>query len=107
MTSLVVALLEAARHLGQVRLFGPLLAGNATEALVALGGWDQADQVSREALETAPSDAASVRPLLARAALELGPGDLDAAGARGHHRGSAGPPGVDLLPLASRPGRRP
>jgi hypothetical protein len=74
MTSLVVALLEAARHLGQVRLFGPLLAGNATEALVALGGWDQADQVSREALETAPSDAASVRPLLAPGCAGAGPG---------------------------------
>jgi DNA-binding CsgD family transcriptional regulator/tetratricopeptide (TPR) repeat protein len=74
--------LDEARHLGLTRLFGPLLAGNATEALLALGGWDQADQVSREALETAPSDAASVRLLLARAALELGLGDLDAAEAR-------------------------
>ena len=74
--------LDEARHLGLARLFGPLLAGNATEALLALGRWDQADQVSREALETAPSDAASVRLLLARAALELDLGDLDAAQAR-------------------------
>jgi tetratricopeptide (TPR) repeat protein len=74
--------LDEARHLSLARLFGPLLAGNATEALLALGGWDQADQVSREALETAPSDAASVRLFLARAALELDLGDLDAAEAR-------------------------
>jgi tetratricopeptide (TPR) repeat protein len=71
-----------ARRLGLARSYGPLLAGNATEALVALGRWDQADQVSREGLETAPSDAASAHLPLARAALELGRGDLDRAEAR-------------------------
>jgi ATP/maltotriose-dependent transcriptional regulator MalT len=74
--------LGEARRLGLARAFGPFLACNATEALVALGRWDQAEQVSRQALETTPSDAVSVHLLLARAALELGRGDLDAAQAR-------------------------
>jgi DNA-binding CsgD family transcriptional regulator len=73
---------DQARRLGLTRFNGPLLAGNATEALVALGRWDQAEQVSRQALETAPSDAGSAVLPLARAALELNLGDLDAAQAR-------------------------
>jgi len=74
--------LQQARRLGLTRSYGPSLAGNATEALVALGRWDQAEQVSREALESASYDAASVSLTLVRAALELGRGDLDAAQAR-------------------------
>jgi DNA-binding CsgD family transcriptional regulator len=74
--------IEEAHRMGLTRAFGPFLACNATEALVALGRWDQAEQVSRQGLETAPSDAVSVPLLLARAALELGRGDLDAAQAR-------------------------
>jgi DNA-binding CsgD family transcriptional regulator len=74
--------LQEARRLGMVRSYGPLLACNATEALVALGRWDQAERVSREGLEGASSDATSVPVLLLRAALELGRGDLDAAEAR-------------------------
>jgi DNA-binding CsgD family transcriptional regulator len=74
--------IQQARRLGLVRSYGPGLAGNATDALVALGRWDQAEQVSRDALETTLSDAASVSLTLARAALELGRGDLDAAQAR-------------------------
>jgi ATP/maltotriose-dependent transcriptional regulator MalT len=72
--------IQQARRLGLARSYGPVLA--ATEALVALGRWDQADQASREALESAPSDAVSVHLPLARAALELGLGDLDTAQAR-------------------------
>jgi DNA-binding CsgD family transcriptional regulator/tetratricopeptide (TPR) repeat protein len=75
--------LREAHRLGLARAYGPLLACNATEALVALGRWDQAEQVSREALETDPSDVGRAHYLpLARAALELGRGDLDAAQAR-------------------------
>jgi DNA-binding CsgD family transcriptional regulator/tetratricopeptide (TPR) repeat protein len=75
--------IDEARRLGLIRIsYGPLLAGNATEALLALGRWDQAERVSRQALETAPSDPASAPLPLARAALELGLGDLDAAPAR-------------------------
>jgi DNA-binding CsgD family transcriptional regulator len=74
--------LSEARRLGLTHSFGPLLAGNATEALAALGRWDQAEQLSRQALETAPSHVASVHLSLARATLELGLGDLDAAEAR-------------------------
>jgi DNA-binding CsgD family transcriptional regulator/tetratricopeptide (TPR) repeat protein len=74
--------LGEARRVGLGRSFGPDLAGNATEALVALGRWDQAEQVSREALELAPSDAAWVNLPLVRAALDLGRGDLDAAEAQ-------------------------
>jgi DNA-binding CsgD family transcriptional regulator/tetratricopeptide (TPR) repeat protein len=73
---------QQARHLGLARLYGPLLAHVATEALVALGRWDQAEQLSREGLETSPSGPAYVALPLARAALELGLGDLDAAQAR-------------------------
>jgi DNA-binding CsgD family transcriptional regulator/tetratricopeptide (TPR) repeat protein len=75
--------IQQAHRLGLARAYGPLLACNATEALVALGRWDQADQVSREALETAPSDVGWAHHLLlARAALELSRGDLDRAEAR-------------------------
>jgi DNA-binding CsgD family transcriptional regulator/tetratricopeptide (TPR) repeat protein len=74
--------LEEARRLGLVRFYGPLLAGNATEALAALGRWDQAEQVSRQGLEAAPTDAVSLPLLCSRAVLELGRGDLDAAQAR-------------------------
>jgi tetratricopeptide (TPR) repeat protein len=55
---------------------------HATEALLALGRWDQAEQVSREGLETSPSGPAHIALPLWRAALELGLGDLDAAQAR-------------------------
>jgi ATP/maltotriose-dependent transcriptional regulator MalT len=74
--------IKQARRLGLARHFQPILTGNATEALLALGRWDQAEQVSRQALETTPSDAVSVHLSLARAALELGRGDLDRAQAR-------------------------
>jgi DNA-binding CsgD family transcriptional regulator/tetratricopeptide (TPR) repeat protein len=74
--------LQQARRLGLAHFNGPLLACNATQALVALGRWDQAEQVSREALATAPSDPASAGLPLVRAALELGRGDLDPAQAR-------------------------
>jgi DNA-binding CsgD family transcriptional regulator/tetratricopeptide (TPR) repeat protein len=81
----VVALdgIQQGRRLGMARSYGlPDLATNATEALVALGRWDEAEQVSREGLQAARSDAAYVALPLARAALELGRGDLDSAEAR-------------------------
>jgi DNA-binding CsgD family transcriptional regulator len=82
--AVVVALdgIGEARRLGLARFHGPILACIATEALVALGRWDQAEQVSRQGLEVAPSAAASASLSLARTALELGLGDLDAAEVR-------------------------
>jgi DNA-binding CsgD family transcriptional regulator/tetratricopeptide (TPR) repeat protein len=74
--------IQQARRLGLARLYGPLLAHVATDALLALGRWGQAEQLSREGLETSPSGPAYVALPLARAALELGLGDLDAAQAR-------------------------
>jgi ATP/maltotriose-dependent transcriptional regulator MalT len=74
--------IQEAHRLGMARSYGPYLACNATEAMVALGRWDQAEQVSRQGLEAAPTDAVSVPLLCARAVLELGRGDLDAAQAR-------------------------
>ena len=75
--------LEEARRLGLARSYGrPDLACNATEALVALGRWQEADRVSREALETVPTGPAFLALPLARVALELGLGDLDSAEAR-------------------------
>jgi ATP/maltotriose-dependent transcriptional regulator MalT len=74
--------IQQARRLGLARHFQPILTGNAIVALVALGRWDQAEQVSREGLETSPSGPAYVALPLARAVLELGRGDLDAAQAR-------------------------
>jgi DNA-binding NarL/FixJ family response regulator len=73
---------QQAQALGLARSYGPLLAYNATEALVALGRWNQAERVSRGGLEVAASDATLAPVLLLRAALELGRGDLDAAEAR-------------------------
>jgi tetratricopeptide (TPR) repeat protein len=48
--AVVVALdgIQEARRLGLARFYGSFLACNATEALVALGRWDQAEQVSRQ-----------------------------------------------------------
>ncbi len=72
--------IQQAHRLGQARqrrAAGSV--ADATAALMALGRWDQADQVSRKGLETIPSNATSVAVLLARATLELGLGDLDAA----------------------------
>jgi len=82
--AVVVALdgLRQARRLGLVRGNGPVLAANATEALRALGRWDQAEQISREGLEISPSGPAYSALPVDRAALDLGLGDLDAAQAR-------------------------
>ena len=82
--AVVVALdgIGEARRLGLARRSGPILACNATVALVALGRWDQAERVSREGLEGAPPDAASLDLPLARVTLELGLGEFDAAAAR-------------------------
>jgi DNA-binding CsgD family transcriptional regulator/tetratricopeptide (TPR) repeat protein len=74
--------LRQAHRLGLVRVNGPVLAANATEALLALGRWDQAEQVSRQGLETSPSGVGYNALPVDRAALELGRGDLDAAQAR-------------------------
>jgi ATP/maltotriose-dependent transcriptional regulator MalT len=79
--------IQQARRLGLTAFFGPDLACNAAQALVALGRWDQAEQVSRDGLALVELDrvAASTGPAdlsLARAALELGRGDLDSAEAR-------------------------
>jgi DNA-binding CsgD family transcriptional regulator len=82
--AVVVALdgIRQARRLGLAHYNGPLLAASATEALLALGRWDLAWQLSREALEASPSGPAHIALPLWRAALELGLGDLDAAQAR-------------------------
>jgi tetratricopeptide (TPR) repeat protein len=55
-----------------------MFACNATDALFALGRWDEAGRISGEALELAPSNPASVNLPMARAALDLGLGNLDA-----------------------------
>jgi DNA-binding CsgD family transcriptional regulator len=74
--------LQQARRLGLVHRNGSILASNATEALLALGRWDQAEQVSREGLEIGLSGPAHIALSLWRSALELGLGDLDAAEVR-------------------------
>jgi DNA-binding CsgD family transcriptional regulator/tetratricopeptide (TPR) repeat protein len=72
--------IQRARRTGMHR-FLPVgsLAGIATEALVPLGRWDEAEGVSGQGLENAPMEVASIPLLLARAALEIGRGDFDAA----------------------------
>jgi tetratricopeptide (TPR) repeat protein len=45
--------IQQARRLGLARLYGPLLAHVATEALLALGRWGQAEQLSQEGLRPA------------------------------------------------------
>jgi DNA-binding CsgD family transcriptional regulator len=74
--------IRQARRLGLVRRRAAELFANATDALAALGRWDQADRVSREGLEAVPSDVVSVALPLARSALEVGLGELDAAEVR-------------------------
>jgi DNA-binding CsgD family transcriptional regulator/tetratricopeptide (TPR) repeat protein len=76
------AIREAGR-LGMGRSYGvPDLFANATEALVGLGRWDEAEQVSSEGLQAFPVDAAHVSLPLARAVLDLGRGDLEGARTR-------------------------
>jgi DNA-binding NarL/FixJ family response regulator len=72
---------EASRH-GLARTFGPPLAARITGALIATGRWDEAERISREALDIALPDADSVALFIQRAALDLGRGDLGAAEAR-------------------------
>jgi DNA-binding CsgD family transcriptional regulator/tetratricopeptide (TPR) repeat protein len=75
--------IQEAGRLGMARSYGvPDLFANATEALVGLGRWDEAEQVSSEGLRAFPFDAAHVALPLARAALDLGRGDLDGARTR-------------------------
>jgi DNA-binding CsgD family transcriptional regulator len=75
--------IREAGRLGMARSYGVSdLAANATEALTALGRWDQAEQVSGEGLQAAPTDAAHTALALTRAAVELARGDLDGADAR-------------------------
>jgi DNA-binding CsgD family transcriptional regulator len=82
--AVVVALdgLQQARRVGLFRGSGPVLTANATWPLLALGRWDQAEQVTREGLEISRSGPAHVALPITRAALELGLGELDAAEAR-------------------------
>jgi len=80
--TVALAGLDLARRHGLAHFNGPLLATNAAQALVALGRWDQAEQVTREVLETTPSDVASAGLPLIRATLELARGDFDRARAR-------------------------
>jgi tetratricopeptide (TPR) repeat protein len=72
---------EASRH-GLARTFGPVLAARITVALIAAGRWEEAERISREALDIALLDADSVALFIQRAALDLGRGDFDAAEAR-------------------------
>ena len=74
--------LDHARRLGLAHYYQPILACNATQALIALGRWDEAERVSREALAMAPPDPTSAGLLIVRAALEIGRGELDRAQAR-------------------------
>jgi predicted ATPase/class 3 adenylate cyclase/DNA-binding SARP family transcriptional activator len=72
---LAVKALEVAEGYG---LEANHLVANRVEALVAMGEWDEADSVSAAALR-ASSVNYPHRPLLARAELEVGRGDFDAA----------------------------
>jgi DNA-binding CsgD family transcriptional regulator len=75
--------IREARRLGMARSYGlPDLFTNATEALVGLGRWDQAERISGEGLQAFPVDPANSALPVARAALDLGRGDLDAAETR-------------------------
>jgi DNA-binding CsgD family transcriptional regulator/tetratricopeptide (TPR) repeat protein len=59
--------------------FGPALTAVATQALAAAGRWEEAERISREALETCVAHADTVSLFIQRGILELGLGDLDAA----------------------------
>jgi len=92
---------EASRQ-SLARTYGPPLAARITEALIAAGRWDRAEQISREALDIALLDADSVALFIQRAVLDLGLGDLDGAEARlrtARRVLPAGHPGWDSGPL--------
>jgi DNA-binding NarL/FixJ family response regulator len=72
---------EASRR-SLARTYGPPLAARLTEALIAEGRWEEADRISREALDVAVLDVDSVALFIHRALLDLGLGDLDTAEAR-------------------------
>ncbi len=70
--------LGLARDLGVERSFGSLLAAYAAEALLETGDWDRADELLSFALRPQTAFWAHY-PLLVRAQLAVGRGDLDAA----------------------------
>ena len=70
--------LDLARDLGVERSFGSLLAAYAAEALLETGEWDRADELLSFALRPQTAFWAHY-PLLVRAQLAVGRGDLDAA----------------------------
>jgi ATP/maltotriose-dependent transcriptional regulator MalT len=74
--------IQEARSLGLARYFGQILAAHATEALAAAGRWDEADRVSRQGMDAPLAPETAARLPLARAALDLGLGNLDAAEAQ-------------------------
>ena len=74
--------IQQARRLGLAHFNGSILACNATEALLAWAAGTRPSSSPARAWRPAPSGPAYVALPLARAALELGLGDLDAAQAR-------------------------
>ena len=71
---------EVVRSFGLERTYGGLLAGSAAKALISLGRWDEADVVTDEALERAPTGRAAVWLLLIRGRLLATRGDFEQAG---------------------------
>jgi DNA-binding CsgD family transcriptional regulator/tetratricopeptide (TPR) repeat protein len=71
--------LETYRKLGITPCHGGMLAGNAAEALVRLGRWDEAVELGAEYLER-PVDAGSADLRLTLARVAIGRGELDRAG---------------------------
>jgi hypothetical protein len=99
--------LQQARRLGLAPAFGPDLACNATEALFALGRWDQAERVSREGLEASPIGAAEVSLPMARATGRGEPALRRAAvRPRRPHPGRPRRAGQGAAPRRAGPGRR-
>ncbi len=71
---------EVVRRLGLERTYGGLIAGSAAKALFTLGRWDEADVVTAEALERAPTGRAAIWLLVNRGRLLGARGRFDEAG---------------------------
>jgi DNA-binding CsgD family transcriptional regulator len=71
---------EVVRRVGLERTYGGMLAGSAAKALITLGRWDEADTVTREALDRGPTGRAAIWLLVNRGRLLGARGHFDEAG---------------------------
>jgi DNA-binding CsgD family transcriptional regulator/tetratricopeptide (TPR) repeat protein len=71
--------IAAATQADLARTHGPVHAGNRAESLIALGRWNEADEIIERALEPSPAPSLRAYLLVLRGTIALARGDLGAA----------------------------